>query len=55
MLPFQISVQKALTSAPRVFSYISVQKEGIKLILDDIKFVLLMAYCVEGSAPSLQS
>lgn len=55
MLPFQISVQeKALTSAPAVFSYISLQEDGITFLLDDIKLVLLMADCAEGSAPPWQ-
>lgn len=56
MLPFQISVQeKALTYSPGVFPYISIQKNDIKFTLNDIKFVLLMAHCAEGSAPPWKS
>lgn len=52
-LPFQISVQEeALTPAPGVFSYISVQKDDIKFILDDIKFVLLVGTLCWGLSPS---
>lgn len=37
MLPFQISVQEeALPPAPGAFSYISVQEDDIKFILDDV-------------------
>ena len=52
MLPFQTLVQEeTLTSAPGVFSYISVQVDDIKFVLDGIKFVLLTTHYAEGSAP----
>lgn len=55
-LPFQISVQEeALTSAPEAFSYISVQEDDIKFILDDIELGLLIAHCAEGSPPTWRS